>query len=71
VLPADPIVMENGTFSWGPDESPILKSINMRCKQGSLVAVVGTVGAGKSSLMSAFLGEMDKVSGRVNTKVKY
>jgi len=34
-----------------------------------LVAVVGTVGSGKSSLMSAFLGEMDKVSGRVNTKV--
>jgi len=61
--------MENGTFSWGPDESPILKSINIRCKQGSLVAVVGTVGAGKSSLMSAFLGEMDKVTGRVNTKV--
>jgi len=34
-----------------------------------LVAVVGTVGSGKSSLVSAFLGEMDKVSGRVNTKV--
>lgn len=30
---------------------------------------MGTVGAGKSSLVSAFLGEMDKVSGRVNTKV--
>jgi len=61
--------MENGTFSWGVDESPTLKGINLRCKQGSLVAVVGTVGSGKSSLISAFLGEMDKVTGRVNTKV--
>jgi ATP-binding cassette subfamily C (CFTR/MRP) protein 1 len=34
-----------------------------------LVAVVGTVGSGKSSLVSAFLGEMDKTSGRINTKV--
>lgn len=31
------------------------------------MAVVGTVGSGKSSLISAFLGEMEKVSGRVNT----
>lgn len=36
-------------------------------KKSSLVAVVGTVGAGKSSIISAFLGEMEKLSGRVNT----
>ncbi|XP_049764041.1 multidrug resistance-associated protein 1 isoform X1 [Schistocerca cancellata] len=63
-----PLVMENGTFSWGPDESPVLRSINLQIKQSSLVAVVGTVGSGKSSLVSAFLGEMDKITGRVNTK---
>ncbi|GJQ72625.1 hypothetical protein Trydic_g14732, partial [Trypoxylus dichotomus] len=33
----------------------------------SITAVVGQVGAGKSSLISAFLGEMVKSSGRVNT----
>ncbi|XP_067009700.2 multidrug resistance-associated protein 1 isoform X3 [Anabrus simplex] len=64
----NPLVMENGTFSWGPDESPVLKNINLQIKSGSLVAVVGTVGSGKSSLISAFLGEMDKLTGRVNTK---
>lgn len=30
--------------------------------------MVGSVGSGKSSLISAFLGEMERVTGRVNTK---
>jgi len=63
-------VIENGTFTWGePTDGPTLSNINLRVSPGQLVAIVGTVGAGKSSLVSAFLGEMDKVSGRVNTKV--
>jgi len=33
------------------------------------VAVVGRVGEGKSSLISAILGEMEKISGHVNVKV--
>jgi ATP-binding cassette subfamily C (CFTR/MRP) protein 1 len=37
------------------------------------VAVVGRVGSGKSSLLSALLGEMEKLEGNVNTygKVAY
>ncbi|ENN80486.1 hypothetical protein YQE_03090, partial [Dendroctonus ponderosae] len=62
---ADPLVIENGSFSWGEDS--ILKGINIRIPHKTLTAIVGSVGAGKSSLISAFLGEMDKVSGRVNT----
>ncbi|XP_055295955.1 multidrug resistance-associated protein 1 isoform X2 [Sitodiplosis mosellana] len=65
--PSDaPLSIENGTFSWGNDE-PCLKNINLQVKKSNLVAVVGTVGAGKSSIISAFLGEMDRLSGRVNT----
>jgi len=33
------------------------------------VAVVGHVGCGKSSLLAAMLGEMDKVEGQVKIKV--
>lgn len=63
-------MIENGSFTWGEStEPPILSNINLRISSGQLVAVVGTVGSGKSSLVSAFLGEMDKVAGRVNTKV--
>lgn len=61
----DPLIVENGTFHWG--EEPILKNINLRIPKSTLTAVVGTVGSGKSSLVSAFLGEMEKASGHVNT----
>ncbi|XP_043683574.1 multidrug resistance-associated protein 1 isoform X8 [Vespula pensylvanica] len=65
-----PLIIENGSFTWDIENSdkPILKNINMSIEQGQLVAVVGSVGSGKSSLISAFLGEMEKLNGRVNTK---
>jgi len=44
-------------------------SINLELKRGSLVAVVGSVGAGKSSLIAAILGEMEKLHGNVSVKV--
>ncbi|CAH1406845.1 unnamed protein product [Nezara viridula] len=62
------LVIENGTFSWINYEEPTLKNINMRVKEGSLVAVIGDVGSGKSSLISAFLGEMYKLNGSVNVR---
>ncbi|XP_026315311.1 multidrug resistance-associated protein 1-like isoform X2 [Hyposmocoma kahamanoa] len=69
----NPILIESGHFSWGDEPEPTLRNININIKKGSLVAVVGAVGSGKSSLLSALLGEMNKVSGRVNTtgKVAY
>ena len=48
---------------------PLTYSINLHIKPGQLVAVVGHVGAGKSSLISALLGEMEKLTGRVLVKV--
>lgn len=44
-------------------------SITFSIPEGSLVAVVGQVGCGKSSLLSALLAEMDKVEGHVAIKV--
>jgi ABC-type multidrug transport system fused ATPase/permease subunit len=52
------------------EEAPVLetvlKGINMKVRRGELAAVVGTVGSGKSSLLSCIMGEMDKVSGKVS-----
>uniref|UniRef100_A0A8C8K4S6 ABC-type glutathione-S-conjugate transporter n=1 Tax=Oncorhynchus tshawytscha TaxID=74940 RepID=A0A8C8K4S6_ONCTS len=58
----------NGMFSWTKEGPPCLKRINVRVPQGSLVAVVGHVGSGKSSLLSAMLGETEKRSGSVSIK---
>jgi ABC-type transport system involved in cytochrome bd biosynthesis fused ATPase/permease subunit len=41
-------------------------SINLQIRQGSLVALVGMVGSGKTSILSALLGEMSKVQGHVS-----
>jgi len=44
-------------------------SINLTVKDSSLVAVVGSVGTGKSSLLSAILGDMEKLKGSVTVRV--
>ncbi|XP_065356724.1 multidrug resistance-associated protein 1 isoform X4 [Calliphora vicina] len=62
----NPMSIVNGSFSWG-DGDVTLKNINMEVKKNTLCAIVGTVGSGKSSVIQAFLGEMEKISGSVNT----
>ena len=37
----------------------------VNCGSGELVGVVGTVGTGKSSLLAAVLGELEKTNGRI------
>ena len=59
----------DASFSWNEDQKkPTLADINLKIKTGSLVAVVGTVGAGKSSLLSSFLGEMKRNSGSITIR---
>ncbi|XP_059177499.1 multidrug resistance-associated protein 1-like [Physella acuta] len=59
------IKISDGHFSWSADCEPTLKNINLEITKGSLVAVVGVVGCGKSSLLSALLGEMITIKGNV------
>ena len=60
--------MKNATFTWARGEPPTLNGITFSIPEGALVAVVGQVGCGKSSLLSALLAEMDKVEGHVTLK---
>uniref|UniRef100_A0A8C3I4M5 ABC-type glutathione-S-conjugate transporter n=1 Tax=Chrysemys picta bellii TaxID=8478 RepID=A0A8C3I4M5_CHRPI len=62
------ITVRNGTFSWCRGSSPCIKRINLTVPQGCLLVVVGQVGAGKSSLLSALLGELQKLDGYVAIK---
>ncbi|KAG0029018.1 Multidrug resistance-associated protein 1 [Podila clonocystis] len=52
------------------DYSPTLTNINLTIAKGSLTAVVGRVGQGKTSLLSALIGEMYKRQGSVRIRGK-
>ncbi|XP_062014713.1 ABC transporter C family member 8-like [Rosa rugosa] len=60
--------IESGTFSWNPELTtiPTLRDVNLEVKWEQKIAVCGPVGAGKSSLLHALLGEMPKMSGMVD-----
>ncbi|XP_055927292.1 multidrug resistance-associated protein 1-like isoform X1 [Argiope bruennichi] len=62
------ITVKSATFSWGIGSNPTLMDITLRIRRGSLYAVIGPVGSGKSSLISALLGEMHKLSGAADLK---
>ena len=54
------INMKDASFKWSTDEQNVcLQNISFEIPKQSLVAVVGQVGSGKSSLLSAILGEME------------
>uniref|UniRef100_A0A4X1VPY2 Multidrug resistance-associated protein 6 n=1 Tax=Sus scrofa TaxID=9823 RepID=A0A4X1VPY2_PIG len=65
----DCIRVQEGTFAWARESPPCLHRINLTVPRGCLLAVVGPVGAGKSSLLSALLGELSKLEGSVTSCV--
>ncbi|XP_023592403.1 ATP-binding cassette sub-family C member 8 isoform X1 [Trichechus manatus latirostris] len=54
-----------GFFTWTPYGIPTLSNITIHIPRGQLTMIVGQVGCGKSSLLLATLGEMQKISGAV------
>ncbi|XP_022228038.2 LOW QUALITY PROTEIN: probable multidrug resistance-associated protein lethal(2)03659 [Drosophila obscura] len=60
------VEIETLTARWSPEHNePVLDKISMSLKRPQLVAVIGPVGSGKSSLIQAILGELPPESGGV------
>ncbi|KAG2565271.1 hypothetical protein PVAP13_7NG063800 [Panicum virgatum] len=75
------VKVQDGVFAWDVPDSEanngepgqgeeskmetVLKGIHVEVRKGELVAVVGMVGSGKSSLLSCIMGEMHKLSGKM------
>uniref|UniRef100_A0A7N6AXS8 ATP-binding cassette, sub-family C (CFTR/MRP), member 8 n=1 Tax=Anabas testudineus TaxID=64144 RepID=A0A7N6AXS8_ANATE len=57
-------VVSTGYFTW-TDGPPTLSNVDIKIPFGKLTMIVGQVGCGKSSLLLAALGEMQKISGAV------
>uniref|UniRef100_A0A452GX19 ABC-type glutathione-S-conjugate transporter n=1 Tax=Gopherus agassizii TaxID=38772 RepID=A0A452GX19_9SAUR len=59
------LLTPKSSFAWEQDLSRPSR-VTLDIKPGHLVAVVGAVGSGKSSLVSAVLGEMENLKGHIN-----
>lgn len=61
------IEVANSTMTWNKQENQAstLQDINLSASKGDLIAIVGKVGSGKSSLLMSMLGEMEHVEGRI------
>uniref|UniRef100_UPI00358DFD85 ATP-binding cassette sub-family C member 10 n=1 Tax=Myxine glutinosa TaxID=7769 RepID=UPI00358DFD85 len=71
------VQLRDATFSWssipatekiagdGPDQTPVLQGLSLCVLEGELVGVVGKVGSGKTSVISAIIGELHRHGGDV------
>ena len=61
--------IEDGEFAWASDApTPTLEGISLSVRKGELVGVYGRVGAGKTSLASAIIGDMHRREGTVSVR---
>uniref|UniRef100_W4VRR2 Putative abc transporter c family member n=1 Tax=Corethrella appendiculata TaxID=1370023 RepID=W4VRR2_9DIPT len=70
----DGIVFDSLTAKWCYNlSSCTLENINLKIEKGSLLAVIGPVGSGKSSFIQAILGNLPILSGNIvcNGKLSY
>ncbi|XP_052782620.1 ATP-binding cassette sub-family C member 4-like isoform X3 [Mya arenaria] len=70
VMPADcKVVIDNVSAKWDKElEQPTLKNVSATVGPGKLLAVIGPVGAGKSSLLMAVLRELSLSQGEITVK---
>lgn len=60
------VKVTGGAFGWEDGGSEkVLRDLNVEIRSGTLAAIVGTVGSGKSSFLGSVLGEMHRISGKV------
>jgi ABC-type multidrug transport system fused ATPase/permease subunit len=62
---AAPISMESCSFAWPGKTTPVLLDVNVTIPSG-LTVVTGKVGTGKTALLQALLGELDRIAGSLH-----
>ena len=59
------IRLENVSFSYGDDESYLMKDLNLQILVGKTIAIVGASGAGKSTVADLILGLIEPYEGKI------
>ncbi|KAI1297750.1 hypothetical protein EDD11_006989 [Mortierella claussenii] len=62
------ILVTDASYSWYKDSAPVISDINLALRSDCLLSVIGRVGAGKSSLIAALCGDLERVSGEVRIR---
>ncbi|KAJ3169411.1 Canalicular multispecific organic anion transporter 2 [Geranomyces variabilis] len=67
------VSIEGGDFGYTLEKGVVLHAISLKIKSGTLCAIVGNTGSGKTSLLHALLGEMEVATAkpRINGTVAY
>lgn len=61
------IYIQGGCFSWDAETTSLtLRDIMLEARSGEKIAICGPLGAGKSSILYAILGEIPRISGNVS-----
>ena len=58
--------MAKADYEWKEGGTKALSEFELQLKQGSMVAVVGPVGCGKSAMISGLMGELYTKEGMIN-----
>ncbi|KAF9948426.1 hypothetical protein BGZ72_009661 [Mortierella alpina] len=62
------LLAKDASYSWYKDSAPAISNVNLALKKNSLLSVIGRVGSGKSSLIAALCGDLERVSGEVRVR---
>ncbi|KAF9112024.1 hypothetical protein BGX27_004109 [Mortierella sp. AM989] len=62
------LLVTDASYSWYKNSPPVISGINLALKKDCLLSVIGRVGSGKSSLIAALCGDLERVSGEVRIR---
>ncbi|KAK3349094.1 canalicular multispecific organic anion transporter 1 [Lasiosphaeria hispida] len=57
--------LQDLSLGWNPKSSPILTDINLGVKKGANIAIIGSVGTGKTLFLKGLIGEAYKTHGQL------
>ena len=72
IRPSDSIMFDNASIAWPSDSEEsdpdrfVLRDINVKFPKKELSVISGKTGSGKSLMLAAILGEVDKISGTIS-----
>ncbi|KAF9100932.1 hypothetical protein BGX27_000181 [Mortierella sp. AM989] len=62
------LLVKDASYSWYKNSSPVISDINLALQKNCLLSIIGRVGTGKSSLIAALCGDLERVSGEIRIR---